>query len=250
MFDSEYPTLVVAVIALAVVAPLAAGGTVPAAQNDRSPPPARHDAVHRESPGETTDGAVAPGARTQAGQGVGVRNLSAETVVLRNVTATDVVVRDLTVREMGQRRNVTLEDVSLERIAVERANLSEVRIRDAVIRSRELLSAFGVPFGGGFNLTNRSVRRVSIRNRTVDGVVIESVTVRSAAGLNLSNPGNVTGDAAVNVSSPAITVGNASVGGVRSFRVSLAERPATNGTATTEAAELTGTGAETFAKPA
>ncbi|NHN58383.1 MULTISPECIES: hypothetical protein [Halorussus] len=248
MLDSEYPTLVVAAIALAVAAPLAAGATVPAGPDDRSQTPVpEHDDIHFESPGSDISAADA---RAQSGQGVGVRNLSAETVALRDVTATDVVVRNLTVRQMGQQRNVTLANVSLERVHVRRANLSDVRIRDATIRSRQLLSAFGVPFGGGFNVTNRSVRRVGIRNRTVDGVVVESVTVQSAAGLNLSNPGNVAGDAPVNASSPAITVGNASVETVRSFRVSLAEGPATNGTATTEATQAARAGAATVAESA
>ncbi|MFC4552747.1 MULTISPECIES: hypothetical protein [Halorussus] len=235
MFDTDHATLIVGVVALAVVAPLAAGAGVPAAQNDR---PTQSAGLQSAS---TADGPA------QTGQGVGVGRLSAETVMLRNVTATDVVVRDLTVRRMGQHRNVTFANVSLDRVVVQRANLSDVQIRDATIRSRELLSALGIPFGG-FNLSNRSVRRVTIRNRTVDGVVVRSLTVRSAPGLNLSNTESVAGDAAVNVSSPALTAGNVTVSQVRSFQVSVAGQPPANATA--EAARLTGLNAETAAESA
>lgn len=205
---------VVGVVFAMVVAAVAAGSAVPV----------------RSQAGGTASPAP-PGAVAQEnGVRVGVQNLSAESVTLRNVTATDVVARELTVRQMGQRRNVTVENVSLPRIAVERAELSEVRVEDAVIRSRDLISAFGIPYARGLNVTNQSVQRVGIRNRTVDGVVVESVTVESSADLNLTTPEEFTDDARVNISSPEVRVGNASVSEVRSFQVSLADGT-TNGTA-------------------
>lgn len=224
MFDTEHATVTVAVIALAVVAPLAVGATTPVAEDGRSPV--------GDGFGQSVD------ARTEGdepirgqddGASVGVQNLSAESVTLRNVTVTDVVVRNLTVRRMDQRRNLTFRNVSLRRVLVERARLSNVTVRSATIRSRSLLSEFGVPFARGPNITGQSAQIVRIGNQTLDGAVIGNLTVRNASGLSFSVPTAVTGDAPVNASSPDITVGNASVRSVESVRVSFPNETATTG---------------------
>ncbi|NEU56790.1 hypothetical protein [Halorussus sp. MSC15.2] len=224
MFDTEHAAVTVAVIALAVVAPLAVGTTASVAQDDGSPVGEAFD----QSVDVRTDGDESV-REQEDGTSVGVQNLSAESVTLRNVTATDVVVRNLTVRRMDQRRNLTFRNVSLRRIVVERARLSNVTVRSATIRSRDLLSEFGVPFARGPNITGQSAQIVRIRNQTLDGAVIGNLTVRNASGLSLSVPAAVTGDAQVNASSPDITVGNASVSAVESVRVSVPNETATTG---------------------
>lgn len=228
MFDTEYATIAVVVIALALVTPSAAGITVAVAPDDGSAASsARFDPTNRRG-GESVDARSNESIRTQDdGASVEVRNLTAESVTLRNVTATDVVVRELTVLRTNQRRNVTLRNVSLQRVVVERANVSEVRLGNATIRSRRLLSQLGIPAVAGVTVANRSVGRISVSNRTVDGVIIEHLTVHDASGLNLSVPANVTGNASVNASSPEVTVGDVSVDAVRSFRVSFRNRTVT-----------------------
>lgn len=215
MFDTEYATLAVVVIALGVVTPLAAGVTVPAAQADR---PARSQAsVHAQTQGEPT---------------VQIQNFSADTVSLTNVTATDVVVRELTVRQSGQRRNVTLQNVSVPRVTIERMQLSEVRLRNVTVRSESLLSDFGVYYARGANVTNASRQQISLRNRTIRGVVIQHLTVEDASALDLAPPANVTGDVSANASTANFVVGNATVGSVESLQVSVGNGTAAPGTET------------------
>lgn len=162
----------------------------------------------------------APRAQEQ-GQSVEVEQVSVEQLTLRNVTATDVVVRELTVRRMGDRENVTMENVSAQRVTVRRATLTAVQLRDVVVRDRRLVSALGFGYAQGGNVTNESRASVLIRNRTLDGVVVDSLTVESVRGLNVSGTPSET---AVDVANADLVVGNATVDAARSVRLLVGNR--------------------------
>lgn len=222
MVDTEYSTLVVVgmALALAVATPLAAGIPIPAAQ-DATVSSAQESATGQE------DVRI----RAQDEPTVEIHSFSAESMTLRNVTATDVLVRELTVRQLGQRENVTLRNVSLQRVVVERAELTTVRFQSLVLRGEDLLTDFGVHYARGTNVTNESRQHLRIQNRTLDGVVIESLTVQNASGLNLPSSAVAEGDGSINESAAALVVGNASASAVQSFDASFGNETETGTTA-------------------
>ncbi|WP_158057489.1 hypothetical protein [Halorussus halophilus] len=155
------------------------------------------------------------------GQSVEVEQFSVERLTLRNVTVTDAVVRELTVRRVGSRENVTLRNVSAQQLTVRRATLSEVRFGDMVVRDRRLAQRFGFNYAAGGNVTNESRANVLVRNRTLDGIVVERLSVQTVRGLNVS--GNQSA-ASVATADADLVVGNASVGTVQSARLRVGNR--------------------------
>jgi hypothetical protein len=111
---------------------------------------------------------------------------------------------------------VTLQNVSLRRVTVDEARLSGVALRGAVVRSRELLSDFGVPSVAGATIPNASRQRLSVSNRTFDGVVVRRLTVENATGLNVSAPASATANLSVNSSTADFVVERATVSSVES----------------------------------
>lgn len=202
MAESVNSAFIVGIVLAVVVTPLGAGVAVPVGQNQ-----------DRVLVGQTE-----AGSSIAQENGTRVQQFSVESATLRNVTATDVVVRELTVRRTSQRRNVTLRNVTVERLTVRRASVSDARVLDAVIRDEELLSEFGFHYARGTNVTNESRQSVSIQNRTLDGVLIERLAIRNAAGLNVSAPTNATSEASLVASEADLVIGNADVRSVASVR--------------------------------
>jgi hypothetical protein len=116
---------------------------------------------------------------------VSVGTASFDTLDLENVTFTDVQVRSLTIEnatvENGTREAVTQENVTVNRIAMN-GTLHNVTMQNLVVSERNFAAAL---FGPSYVEQNMSVEtfQVSIRvldNRSIDGIVIDELTVQSA----------------------------------------------------------------------
>lgn len=151
---------------------------------------------------------------------VSLDNVTIKTWLLRNSTVLNVTVRKVVVRNAttpnGVQRNVTLRNVTVGRFELERARLKNVTARTLIVRNKSVLS---VP-GGEFidpNVQNRTIDRHWTENKTVSGVVIDTLVIEDAircgnVAIGSKASGNATFDPTTSGDKPDITVKQGRVG--------------------------------------
>ncbi|MFC4551284.1 MULTISPECIES: hypothetical protein [Halorussus] len=172
-------TAAVVLSALVLLAGVAPVGGAPAADLERPFSDERPGRVQADRPTAVDDSPVQRPLQYK----VSLDNVTIKTWLLRNSTVLNVTVRKVVVRNAttpnGVQRNVTLRNVTIGEFELERARLKNVTARTLVVRNKSVLS---VP-GGQFidpNVQNRTIDRHWTKNKTVSGVVIDTMVVEDA----------------------------------------------------------------------
>lgn len=114
---------------------------------------------------------------------VTIDNITINTWLLRNSTVRNATVREVTIVNAttpdGTRENVTLENVSVGEFVLDRARLKNVTAQKLTVRNKSVLD---VPGGDFFDpdVSDRTIDRHWTRNKTVSGVVIDTIVIDAA----------------------------------------------------------------------